>query len=101
MSDIHCDKNGDYVLSRGMLALITVVMILIGAISTVAATGTTFSNDIDYLKKQQAEDTVALARLEEKITICEKHTISTDVRLGQIKADLGEIKTDVKEMLRK
>lgn len=101
MSDMHLDKHGDYVIPRGMLALITVVMILIGAVTTVAATGTTITADIEYLKQKQTEDTVAFARLEEKIITCEKHIVSTDLRLGQIRTDLGEIKTDVKEMLRK
>jgi hypothetical protein len=101
MSDIHCDKHGDYIIPRGTLALITVVMLLIGAIATVTITGSTITSDIKYLRQKQDSDHDRITQIEDKITTCEIHVVSTNVRLGQITTDLGEIKTDVKEMLRK
>jgi uncharacterized membrane protein len=101
MSDMRYVRHGDVVITKGMLALITVVMLLIGAIATVVATGSTINSDLQYLKQEQVLNKNTISILEEKITACEKHIVSADVYLEQIRTDILTIKLDIKEMLRK
>lgn len=84
--------NGTIVISKGILALITFLFMIVGSVASVVAMHITVKSDVDHIK-------TILPDHEERIRMCEYELAQAHTNLEVIKEDLVEIKSDIKQIL--
>jgi len=97
MKGIKDDGNGDYIVPKGLFALLTIIVMLVSGVATVAAMSATMQSDISNLKGMCDE----VDELDKRLNAYEKHTEVTMSQMVDMKEDLRIIRRDVQELLKK
>ena len=97
MKGITDDGVGDYIVPKGLFALLTVIVMLVSCVATVAAMGATMQSDINNLQSM-CDD---VDDLDTRLNAYEKHTEVTMSQMIDMKEDLRVIRRDVQELLKK
>lgn len=93
-SHFKTDNNGGFVVSRNAMAILSMALLLLGAlIPTVMA----YAN-MEYRITALEKNVVKLDVLDSRIQDLEKKTLVLDEKLSSISKDLAEIKQDVKDI---
>ncbi|NOR84829.1 hypothetical protein GQ473_01820 [archaeon] len=91
----------DVKIPKGLIALFTLILLLLGAFASVIATGSSMNSDIEHIQLKQIDNIETISELENKVITIEKHIVETETKLTHLNNDIGVIKTDVKEILKK
>jgi len=105
VSIMESDGNGGYVIQKGVFALIMVIIALLSCVATVVAYGVSIKSDVDMLKTEYTESRPrhieVIDKIETRISGCEKASAETAVMVKGMQADIIEIKSDVKELIKR
>lgn len=105
MDFIKRDRNGGYNIQRSTFAMIMMIIALVSSISTVVAYTVTIKADVAWLKQEwqnaETNNPIQINKIEHRINTAEKDIIINEQKIIDIYDDISEIKSDVKELLKR
>lgn len=78
-----------------------IIIALLSSVVTVVAYGVTIKTDVDYLKAAVSENPAYQQLTNERLTKQDKDIALNELNIDNLQTDITEIKSDVKELLRR
>lgn len=92
------DGNGGFCISKQMLATISVLLTILGAIISITAYSVLTRADVDYLKEKTEVNTNDINTLNDKTSAIESSIAAISTKIDSLGSNIADVKTDIREL---
>lgn len=97
---VKSDGNGGITMSKGLIALVTLLLIVSTTFASVVAFSVGVRGDVDINREKVSECQQGIDGLHGRVGENEKDIRETQTQITDMKDDLAEIKSDIKQLLK-